>query len=92
MLFRKEDLQGQNYNWNNENKETFFTGVPSRRTFDRYNGEQVLFLINSCKSLTEIFTIKEGAQIEELILNKLPLEAKSEISVFKWLRGYYIAD
>jgi len=92
MLFRKEDLQGQHYNWNNGIKETFFTGVPSRRMFDRYNGDQVLFLINSCKSLTEIFTIKEATEIEELILNKLPLEAKSEISVFNWLRGYCIAD
>lgn len=84
MHFRKEDLHGH-YNWNNGNKETFFTGVPSRRMFDRYNGDQVLFLINS---FTEIFTIKEGVEIEELILNKLPLETKSEISVFNWLRGY----
>lgn len=92
MLFRKEDLQGQHYNWNNQNTETFFTGVPSRRMFDRYNGDQVLFLINSCESLTDIFTIKEATEIEDLILNKLPLEAKSEISVFNWLRGYCIAD
>lgn len=89
MPFQKEDLQGQHYTWNIENKETFFTGVPSRRMFDRYNGDQVLFLINS---LTEVFSIKEGTEIEELILNKLPLEAKSEISVFNWLRGYCIAS
>lgn len=89
MHIRKEDLQGKHYSWDNENNKTLFTGVPSRRMFDRYNGDQVLFLINS---LTEIFTIKEGSEIEELILNKLPLEAKSEISVFNWLRGYCIAD
>lgn len=88
MPFLKKDLQGQHYSWSNEPNKSFFTGSPSRRMFDRYNGDQVLFLINSCESLSEKFTIKECYEIEELILHKLSIDAKSEISVFNWLREY----
>lgn len=86
MPFLKEDLSSHQYNWDIPN-QSVFTGSPSRRPFNRYNGDQVLFLINSYGSVAEKFTILEGRRMEELILSELPLEAKSEISVFNWLRG-----
>ena len=87
MPFLKEDLAGQHYSWTNATDPSSFNGLPSRRLFDRYNGDQVLFIINSCGSLTEQFTAGEGRKIEELISSQLPMEAKSEISVFNWLKG-----
>ena len=84
MLFLKEDLVGNHYDWS---IGPAFTGPPSRRTFDRLNGNQVLFIINSYGSLPERFTVQEGRRIEDLILNQLPPDAKSEVSVFNWLRG-----
>jgi hypothetical protein len=86
MPFLKEDLVGDHYNWN-EGKERAFTGNPSRRSFNRYDGQQVLFLINFYGSIAEKFTVKEGREMEERILKQLPLELKSEISVFNWLRA-----
>jgi hypothetical protein len=83
MPFLKEDLIGEHYNWN---QSSAFNGAPSRRLFDRFNGNQVLFIINFYGSLSGQFTIQEGRKMEDLILNHLPMEAKSEVSVFNWLR------
>lgn len=85
MPFLKEDLGGSHYNWSDAKDP--YTGQPSRRLFDRYNGDQVLFIINFYSSVSEKFTLVEGRKMEDLITNHLPLEAKSEISVFNWLRG-----
>ena len=85
MPFLKEDLTSQQYHWDNIG-DGVFTGSPSRRPFNRFNGNQVLFLINFYGTLSEKFTIEEGRRMEELIGSQLPLEAKSEISVFNWLR------
>ncbi len=84
MHFLKEQLnRNNNYSWPDE---PTFTGDPSRRLFNRYNGNQMLFLINHYASLTEGFTVNNGVHVEDILINQLPLEAKSEISVLKWLK------
>jgi len=85
MYFQKTDLEGTHYNWIEETTR-IFTGQPSRRTFDPFNGDQVLFLINAYGSLSEKFTISEGKVIEVKIQYDLPPEAKSEISVLNWIK------
>jgi len=87
MAFLREDLSSTHYTWNEDGRPPMFTGHPSRRIFDRFNGEQVLFIINFYGSLAEKFTIKEGRELEDLIFNHLPTDAKSEMAVFNWLRG-----
>jgi hypothetical protein len=89
MPFLKEDLSGNHYTWGGERSKTTFSGQPSRRLFDRFDGDQVLFMINFYGTLSDKFTIEEGRKIEELILHQLPTDAKSEISVFNWLREAY---
>ena len=85
MYFQKENLAGNHYNWNEESDKQVFTGSPSRRLFDRLNGEQVLFIINLYGLLSDKFTIDKGRMIEQKIMNELPVEIKSEVSVFNWL-------
>jgi hypothetical protein len=85
MLFSKEHLAG-NYKWATEPGDLLFTGTPTRRLFDRWNGAQVLFIINSFAALSEAFSLEEGRKIESLINNHLPLHARSEMSVYNWLR------
>lgn len=82
MPFLKEDLAGSNYTWTNN---ASLTGSPSRRLFDRFNGNQVLFIINAYGNTFPKFTVEDGRKMEELIQNNLPMEAKSELSVFQWL-------
>jgi len=82
MRFLKEHLSAYNYSWINE---AAFTGDASRRVFDRYNGNQLLFILNLYASLIEGFTVKMGIKIEDRLMNQLPIGKKSEISVLYWL-------
>ena len=85
MLFLKEHLQNE-YNWPVESEVSLYSGVPTRRKFDRYNGHQVLFIINFYASISDRSSIRDGKTMEDLIHSQLPLDARSEISVFNWLR------
>ncbi|WP_018629101.1 hypothetical protein [Niabella aurantiaca] len=86
MHFQKQDLVHQHYVWASDGR--IFEGQPSRRAFDKNNGDQVLFLINFYGSLSERFTLKEGKIIEQKIFSDVPQEARSELSVFNWLRWH----
>jgi len=84
MLFLKEHLSaGNNYNWTDE---FIFDGTPSRRLFDRQNGNQLLFIINLYASQNDKFSGDQVQRIEEMLVNKLPDDVKSEISVLNWLK------
>jgi hypothetical protein len=85
MVFQKEDLLGD-YQWGSGSVPFAFDGNPSRRLFNRYNGEQVLFMINYLAAQDDKLTLQDAHMIEEKIGN-LPLEAKSEISVLNSLKG-----
>jgi len=90
MIFLKQHLRKSNYEWAvglNHSKENV---EPDRRVFDRFNGNQVLFIINYFGISLGKLTFTEGLRIEELISTQLPLEVKSELSVFNWLRGVYL--
>ena len=87
MLFQKQDIEQEIYQWRSEEDKQLYLGQPSRRAFNRFNGDQVLFLINFYGSLTEHFTLQEGKKIEHKLLHLLPTEVKSEISVFNWIRN-----
>jgi hypothetical protein len=86
MNFSKDNLVNSHYTWPTENNKTVFSGTPSRRLFNRLNGEQVLFIINSYGELSDRFTVEDGRKIEEMIQNDLPSQTKSELSVLHWLK------
>jgi hypothetical protein len=85
MLFLKEHLKGH-YEWANPENNSSFNGEASRRLFDRFNGPQVLFMINLYGSLFKTFTIEEGQQVEDYIANRLPFKNESEVSVLTHLK------
>ncbi|HRG81465.1 MAG TPA: hypothetical protein PLO99_03065 [Chitinophagaceae bacterium] len=85
MHFLKQDLDGGHYHWTSGD-EHLYTGQPSRRKFDKFNGNQVLFLINFYSSLSERVSLKEGKNIERRIQDELPEDVKSEVAVFNWIR------
>ena len=82
MNILKEHLSAYKYSWTNEST---FTGEASHRLFNRYNGNQLLFILNLYASLIEGFTIKMGLKIEDRLMNQLPVAAKTEIFVLDWL-------
>ncbi|WP_207512930.1 hypothetical protein [Longitalea luteola] len=90
MKFLKEHLQSSHYSWETISSHSAFTSEPDRRSFDRFNGNQVLFIINYLGSSLGRLTLSHGQKIEELISTQLPQHTKSELSVFNWLRGVYL--
>lgn len=87
MHFQKQDLDGTNFTWLKEGRKNIFTGQPSRRPFDPFNGDQVLFLINFYGSLSGQESLREGKAIEYNLRHHLPVDMQSEISVFNWMRS-----
>jgi hypothetical protein len=91
MHFLKEHLQGLGYHWQVAGEQLQeYSRHPSRRLFDRFNGHQVLYMINFFCTLTGELTIEKGQKIEWLLSTILPVEIKSEISVFNWLNEKYL--
>ncbi|OQP44202.1 hypothetical protein A4H97_33475 [Niastella yeongjuensis] len=90
MIFLKEHLRKKNYDWAVMHHHCKENNEPNRRTFNPLNGYQVLFIINHFGKSIGKLTITDGCQLEELISTQLPLELKSELSVFNWLRGIYL--
>lgn len=91
MQFLKEHLTGH-YAWPSEAACNLFTGMPTRRIFDRQNGNQVLFLINAAAILFTNFSIEQGRALERMISDNLSLQIQSELSVFSWLRSQRVAS
>ena len=85
MEFKKEDLAGK-YVWDSGRKESF-SGEATRRLFDPYIGEQVLFLINLYALQHPGFTVEDGRLIEQRITNDLPSGNHSEVSVLAYLKN-----
>lgn len=90
MSFSKEHLTGV-YNWDHESETFVFEGPPSRRAFDRYNGNQVFFIITLLLERLGNPSIEQGKEIEMLIINKLPFTSCSELTVFNWLEKEMVA-
>ena len=88
MQFLKEHLGPGNYEWDDQ---LIYNGDPSRRLYNRYNGKQLLFLINHFAESIKTFDLAKGILIQELLTHQLPVDAKSEISVMKWLNEKAIA-
>ncbi|HXL58600.1 MAG TPA: hypothetical protein VN958_20200 [Chitinophagaceae bacterium] len=90
MLFLKEHLKGNHYDWSSKIKHKELINAPDRRNFDRLNGNQILYLINSFGLSIGSLTIDDGQRIENFIMNEIPVELKSEIAVFNWLKEKYL--
>lgn len=86
MIFEKQHLQFDHYTWS-EKSESQFSGDPSRRLFDRFNGDQVLFIINYLALQDDKLALQDARDIEQSIFRKLPADARSEMAVVNWLQG-----
>ena len=81
MNVTKFDLQTSRYLWVED--DHVYNGMPSRRGFNRNNGNQVLFLINCYTSVQGALTKSQLLALEQFIVWGLPVQAKSEISVLR---------
>lgn len=88
-------MRGDHYTWKEKNDavKKKYEGDPSRRLFDKLNGEQVLFLVNFyCAAQPNGFTLQHARIAEWEITHHLPADIKSELSVFNWLKESGLQD
>ena len=91
MTFLREHLSGSNYNWTLSNQVHKMKELtPTRNLFDRSNGNCILHMLNLFDELIVKLSVKDAQHLEFLLANELPSEAKSEMTVFNWLKETYI--
>ncbi len=76
---------GEFYQWGIDQGPLSDDRTPSRRAFDRYNGHHVLFIINYYVTQANRFSKEYCQLLEKKISQDLPLDLRSELSVFNWL-------
>lgn len=81
MELTKNDLTVKHYIWSNN--QHIFSGLPSRRKFDKNNGSQVLFLINHYATTEHSATLGDLIKLELFIAYQVSESSLSEISVFR---------
>ena len=91
MIFSKEHLNGL-YEWPPERERSVYDGDASRRLFNRYNGKQVLFIINLIMNSCGFRSVDQGRKIERLIINHLPFTPSSELTVYNWLQAESVKE
>ena len=71
------------------NKSTAIKTTPGSQLFDPLNGNHLLYMINFFGTSVGSFRITDGQKAEKFI-SRLPVDVKSEIDVFNWLKGQYL--
>jgi hypothetical protein len=94
MAFLKPDMRFVHYRWITDEQPAseVYQGEPTRRPFDPFNGDQVLFLINYYDTVVGGLTIKQARALESKLAYQLPMEIKSERSVFSWLMAQSLEE
>ena len=87
MIFGKRDLQEKDYYWNTNFLLSALT--PSAAFFNRFNGADILRMINLFNTLVITLTIPEGQRVERMLVREMPLQVNDELSVFNWLKDHY---
>ncbi|MET0462491.1 MAG: hypothetical protein ABW007_05040 [Chitinophagaceae bacterium] len=86
MQYQKEDMIGEFYQWEGEKMPDTVDRTPSRRAFDRFNGHHVLYIINYYVTLNNKFSKEYCQVLEKKISQDLPIDLRSELSVFNWIK------
>jgi hypothetical protein len=92
MIFTKDSLQGSDYNWFPLSANILSDRFPTRKGFDRLSGDSMLRMINLFNLLISRLTLAEGRSMELALTKEFPLELRSEVSVFNWLKHRYLYD
>jgi len=88
-IYSRSDLLFNDYEWNEPHTHVKFQGEPDRNMFMRYEGNAMLYMINYACDIMNCRTKTEAGRIEILLHEKLPLEVRSQASVFHWLQKEY---
>jgi hypothetical protein len=88
-VYYKSDLLFNDYVWNESAEHVKLQGVPDRNMFMRYEGNEILYMINYACEMMECKSKAEAGRMEILLHEKLPLEVRSQNRVYSWLQKEY---
>lgn len=85
--FTRPNLISKDYVWNDyEEDDNRVSGALDNTPFDRTEGHEVLFMINSLMDIWGLDKTKNGQKIERMIKTYLPYELTSQIAVKDWIK------
>lgn len=91
-LFNKSDMQYEDYQWTaypNDNPKV--TGKPDSTRFNRHEGYEVLYLINTIVESWDFKQVKSCKQIEKMIREELPSNIIMQEDVKEWIRKEWLS-
>ena len=86
-LFNKSDMQFENYQWTAyPNDNPCITGKPDSTRFNRHEGYEVLYLINTLADGWNLSKVSDCQKMEKMIHEALPSTTIMQIHVKEWIR------
>ena len=83
-FYKKSDLI-YDYHWTTDPDDPRIQGEPGTDKFNREEGSEMLYLINSFASRHDIEIITVGNKIERLVRFQLPKTIQTQQEIVKWL-------
>lgn len=85
-LFNKTDMTYRGYQWTtypNDNRK--ITGIPDDTTFNRNEGYEVLYLINTVANGLKLNEVRDCQKMEIMIHEGLPYDIIIQVEVKNWI-------
>lgn len=84
-LYTQADMVYQDYDWNTPADSGKLNSAPDRNLFTSTEGHEVLYMVNQVMDEAGITTKEDGAMVERLIHDRLPLGKQSQVTAKRWL-------
>lgn len=86
MSFNKSDLKYSDYSWTAlPGDDPKISGEPDSTLFSRYEGYEVLYMINKVLKHRGLSSTASGQKAESIIRTDLPSTTRSQINVFNFI-------
>jgi len=87
ILFSRRNLHYSDYKWNvYPHNDPRVNGKPDTTSFDRAEGNEVVYLINKLMILWDYRFANTGNKIEKLIHDTLPTDVTAQEAVQNWVK------
>ncbi|OHU87016.1 MULTISPECIES: hypothetical protein [Pseudoalteromonas] len=86
MGFKKSDLEYSDYSWTAlPNDDPKITGKPDSTRFSRYEGYEMLYMIDKVLEHRDLTSVRSGQKVESIIRTELPSTTQSQEKVFNFV-------
>lgn len=86
MSFKRSDLKYLDYSWKAlPGDDPKISGKPDSTMFSRYEGYEMLYMINKVLEHRDLTSVTSGQKVESIIRIELPSDTRSQENVFKFV-------